>query len=57
MTEMLHWTAAAENMLIKKHRCIILNPGWVKFQDSLEPSKNNLGLELGSDERKIKEPF
>lgn len=34
-----------------------MNLGWVKFQDSLDPSKNNLGLELWSNERKIKEPF
>lgn len=49
-TEMLPWSAAAKIMLIKKHRRIIMNPGWVKFQDSVDPGKNNLGLEMWSNE-------
>lgn len=57
IAEMLPWAAAAEIMLIKKHRRIIVNPGWVKFQDKLNPNKNNLGLELCSYERAIKELF
>lgn len=55
-TEMFPWTAAAPDMLIKEHRRIIMNPRWVKFQDRLDPKENNLGFELWTNEREIKEP-
>ena len=57
-TEMIPCTAAATtNMLIEKKRRIIMNPEWVKFQDSLDPRNNNLGLELWSNEGEIKALF